>query len=154
MRSDRQRSRRPHTSDEHNRRGGNAMRHARWPDLRALMCLPRSGQRALDQIGHSLATDDPGLGMRFAFFTMLTRHEPMPATEQLPDRRQRFLRRAVLLPLIAISLAALLAASWLTPSPPACPAGPSTAAHASASASRGASCHPSPAIRLDTANMR
>ena len=54
------------------------------------MRLPRSRQRALDRIGHSLAAEDPGLGMRFAFFTMLTRHEAMPATEQMPDRLPRF----------------------------------------------------------------
>ncbi len=111
--------------------------------------LPRSRQRALDQIGHRLAAEDPGLGMRFAFFTMLTRHEAMPATEQVPDRRQRFLRRAALLPLIAISLAVLLAASWLTPSRQACPAGPNAAAHNLSSLSHHAGCQPGPAIRLD-----
>lgn len=38
-------------------------------------------------VGHRLAAEDPGLGLRFAFFTRLTRHEAMPATEQVPGRR-------------------------------------------------------------------
>ena len=114
------------------------------------MSLPRSRQRALDQIGHMLAAEDPGLGTRFAFFTMLTRHEAMPATEQAPERLPRFLRRGALLPLIAISLAALLAASWLTPGRQACPAVPNAAAPDLSSLSHAAYCQPSPAVRVDT----
>jgi hypothetical protein len=30
----------------------------------------------------------------FAIFTVMTRHEPMPATERLAPRRTRFLRKA------------------------------------------------------------
>jgi Protein of unknown function (DUF3040) len=114
------------------------------------MSLPHSRQRALDQIGQSLAAEDPGLGMRFGFFTMLTRHEPMPDTEQVAGRRQRLMRRAMLLPLIAISLAVLLAASWLTSSRHACPAGSNAAARALAAPTRGASCQPGPAIWLNS----
>ncbi len=114
------------------------------------MSLPRRRQRALDQIGHVLAAQDPGLALRFAFFTMLTRLEAMPATEQVPDRLPRFLRRGALLPLIAISLAALLAASWLAPGRQACPAAPNPAAHTVSSLSHAAHCQPSPAVRVDT----
>ncbi len=117
------------------------------------MGLPRSRQRALDQIGHRLVAEDPGLGLRFAFFTMLTRHDAMPTTEQVPDRLPRFLRRAALLPLIAISLMVLLAASWLTPSRSACPAGPNAAAHDLSSLSHVTHCQPGPAIRLDTMSV-
>ena len=88
------------------------------------MGLPRRPQRALDQIAHSLVAEDPGLGLRFAFFTMLTRHEAMPATEHVPDRLTRLLRRATLLPLIAISLAAPLAASLADAQPAGMPRGP------------------------------
>lgn len=117
------------------------------------MSLPRSRQRALDRIGHILAAEDPCLRSRFAFFTMLTRHEPMPETEQLPGRRQRILRRTILLPLLAVGLAALPAASWLTPSRQACPAGPNATARNLSSLSHAARCQPRPAIRLDTPPM-
>jgi hypothetical protein len=51
--------------------------------------LPGREQRALDRIGHRLAAEDPGLGLRLALFTRLTRHEAMPATEQVPGRLGR-----------------------------------------------------------------
>jgi hypothetical protein len=150
MRADGQHSGRQHTKQKHHRRGGHSRRRARWPLSRVLMSLPRSRQRALDRIGHSLVAEDPGLGARFTVFIMLTRHEPMPGTEQVPSCRQRFLRRALLLPILGVGLAALLAASWLTPSRPTCPAGPNAAAHGVSSLSHSARCQPSPAIRLDT----
>jgi hypothetical protein len=115
-----------------------------------MMTMPRRRQQALDQIGHSLAVEDPGLGLRFAFFTMLTRDEAMPATEQVPDRWRRRMRRAALIPLIAISLAALLATSWLTSGLQTCRAGPHAAAHHWSAINHAAQCQPSPAIRLDT----
>jgi hypothetical protein len=149
MRADGQRSGRQHTKDGRYWSGGNGKPHARWPYRRG-MILPRNRRRALDQIGHRLSAEDPGLVMRFAFFTMLTRHGAMPATEQVPRRRQLFLRRAALLPLIAISLAAVLTASWLTPSRQACPAGPSPVARNLSSLSPAARCQRGPAIRLDT----
>ena len=55
--------------------------------------------------------EEPGLGLRFAVFTRLTLHEAMPGTERVPSRLQRPLRRAVILPLVVISLLALLAAA-------------------------------------------
>ncbi len=117
------------------------------------MSLPGRRQRILDRIEQALVAEYPGLGSRFAFFTMLSRHEPMPGIEQLPDRRQRILRRAVILPLIAISLAALLAAGYLMPSRQACPLGPNATAHTLSSLSHAARCGPGPATRLDTMPM-
>jgi hypothetical protein len=115
-----------------------------------MMILPRRQQRALDWIGHSLMAEDPALGSVFAFFTMLTRHEPMPWTEQVPSCRQRFLRRAALLPLIGIGLAVLLTASWLSHGRSTCPAGPNAAAHGVSSLGHVPRCQPSPSSRLDT----
>ncbi len=42
------------------------------------MRLPGREQRALDRIEQALVAEDPRLGVRFAFFTMLTRHEAIP----------------------------------------------------------------------------
>ena len=113
--------------------------------------LPGCQQRALARIEQALVAEDPGLSLRFAFFARLTVHEAMPPTEQVPGRRQRFLRRAVLLPLIALSLAGLLAASWLiTGSGRACPTGPDTATRTLSSLGHTAHCQPGPATRLDT----
>jgi hypothetical protein len=106
-------------------------------------------RRALDRIEQALVAEDPGFGAWFAFFTMLTRHEAMPETEQVPAPLQRFLRRAMLLPILAVGLAALLSASWLTSGRQACPAGPNAAAYTLASRSHAARCQPRPAIRLD-----
>ena len=78
------------------------------------MRLPGGERRALDRIGRRLAAEDPRLGLRFAFFTKLTRHDAMPATEQVPRRLQRFARSAVILPLIVISLITLAAAAWIS----------------------------------------
>ncbi len=120
------------------------------------MSLPGYQQRALDQIGHRLAAEDPSLGSRFAFFTRLTHHEAMPKAEQVLGRRQRFTPRATVLPLLAISLAALLTVGWLTAgSGQACPAGPNAAAHEHdlSSLSPAARCHPGPAIKLDKMPM-
>ncbi len=112
--------------------------------------LPGGQQRALDRIGHRLATEDPRLSLRFAFFTTLTRHEAMPATEQVPRRLQRFARRAVILPLLVISLITLVTASWLLAGRgQACRAAPNAAAPAMSPASSAARCQPHPAINLD-----
>jgi len=119
------------------------------------MRLPGRQQRALDRIGHRLTAEEPGLGLQFAFFARLTMHEAMPATEQVPRRRQRFLRRAVLLPLIAVSLATLLAGSWLTTgSRQACPASPNNATRTLSSLRHAAQCQPDPANKPDTMPMR
>ena len=121
------------------------MRHARWPYAKAMMNLPGRQQRALDRIEHRLTREDPVLGSRFAFFTMLTQGEAMPPTERVPWRRQRALRRALLLPLLALGLAALLIATGLIPSRQACPGDPNAAASALSSPSHAGRC-PSPAI--------
>jgi hypothetical protein len=92
------------------------------------MSLPGGQRRALDRIGHSLVAEDPGLGLRFAFFATLTRDEAMPQNEHVPGRWERFLRRAVLLPLLTIGLVALVTAGWLTHSRPLCSTGMQSAA--------------------------
>lgn len=79
------------------------------------MRLPGCQHRALDRIEQALIAEDPGLGLRFAFFARLTRYEAIPLTEQVPGRLQRVRRRVIVLPLLGISLAAVLAASWLLP---------------------------------------
>ncbi len=115
-----------------------------------MISLPACRQRALGRIEQALAAEDPDLGLRFAFFTMLTRHEALPATEQVPGGLGQALRRAMTLPLVAISLAALLAANGLTSGQPACRTGPNAAAHSLPSLSRAARCGPGPAIKPDT----
>jgi len=114
---------------------------------------PGRQQRALDRIGQRLVAEDPGLGLRFEFFARLTRHEAVPATEQVPRRPRRVLRRAVVLPLVVISLLALLAASGLTPSRPTCAAGTHVAATAMPTASHAARCQPGRAINLGQVGM-
>jgi hypothetical protein len=81
-----------------------------------MMSLPACRQRALNRIEQTLVAEDPGLGSRFALFNRLTLDKEMPGTEQVPGRLQRLLRAAVMPPPMMISLLALLAASWLTPS--------------------------------------
>jgi hypothetical protein len=115
-----------------------------------MMRLPGRRQRALNQIAQALVAEDPGLGLRFAFFARLTRHEAIPENEQVPRRLQRFLRGSTMAPLLAVSLINLLAAGFLIAgSGQACPAGPNTAAHASPPPAHTARCQPGPAIRLD-----
>jgi hypothetical protein len=115
-----------------------------------MMSLPGGQQRALDQIGHRLAAEDPGLGLRFAYFARLTRHEAMPATEQVPGRLQRFARGAVILPLIVMSLITLVAAGWLIAGRGhTCPAAPNAAVSGLSPASRAVGCQPGPAIKRD-----
>lgn len=118
-----------------------------------MMSLPARRQRALDRIEQTLVAEDPGLGSSFAFFTRLTRHEAMPETEQVPRRPGRVARRVIVLPLLAISLAALLAANWLIPRRQTCPAGPNAAAHTLSSLSRAARCQPGPSVKLATMPM-
>ena len=117
-----------------------------------MMSLPGRRQRALDRIGRRLVAEDPGLGLRFAFFTRLTRHEAMPGIEQVPRRLQRDLRRAIVLPLVVISLLALLAASGLIPSRSTCAAG-TKPAPAMPAASHAARCQPGRAVNLEQVGM-
>jgi Protein of unknown function (DUF3040) len=112
-----------------------------------MMRLPGCQQRALDRIEQALVAEDPGLGLRFASFARLTRHEAIPLAEQVPGRLQRVLRRAIVLPLMGISLAAVLAANWLIPSRQPCPAGPNAAANTLPSLSHAAHRQPGPAIK-------
>ena len=106
------------------------------------MSLPAFRRRALGRIEQTLVAEDPGLGLRFAVFAKLTRHEAMPGTEQISGRLQRFLRPAIVLPLVLVSLVAILilAAGRLTPSEQACPADASPAARTLPSLSRAARC--------------
>jgi hypothetical protein len=149
-----ERSGQQYTKDGHLRRGRRAFRQQSWTLRRAMMGLPGRRQRALDRIGRRLVAEDPGLALRFAFFTKLTRHEAMPGNEQVPRRLQRDLWRAIALPLVVISLLALLAASGLIPSRPTCPAGAHAAAVGMLSESHAAQCQPGLAIRLDTVPVR
>ena len=126
------------------------MRRARWPYRTATMSLPGRRRRTLNQIAQALVAEDPGLGLRFAFFARLTRHEAIPENEQVPRRLQRFLRSATMPPLLAVSLINLLAAGFLIAgSGQACPTRPNAAAHSSSSLGRTMRCQPSPAINLD-----
>ena len=129
------------------------MRIVRWARMKAIMNLPGCRRRALDRIGQALVAEDPRLGSRFGVFARLTVHEAMPGTEQVPGRLQRFLRPAMMLPLTVISLVALLAASWLIPSGPACRADAGAAAHRTPQVSREAGCQPGPAVKPDRVRM-
>src|ERR1700722_13025479 len=143
----RQHSARP---DQH-RRHRHGRRHRRWLRREAVMSLPGSMQRALGRIEQTLVAEDPGLGLRFAVFTRLTRHDTLPGTEQLPGRLQRFARPAIILPLMVGTPAALLTATWLLPGrQPSPPAGTNVAARVMSPASRTASCSLGAAIKLDT----
>jgi hypothetical protein len=129
------------------------MRRVRWLYRKAMMGLPACQQRALGRIEQTLVAEDPDLGLRFAVFARLTRHEAMPGSEQIPSRVQRFLRPALMLPVMLVSLVAVLAGGWLIPSGQACPAGTGAATRSIASVSHPAGCQPGPAIMLDPRPM-
>jgi hypothetical protein len=149
MHADGHRARQPSTKNEYRRLRGGAMRRGRWMRARVTISLPACRQRALDRIAQVLVAEDPGLGMRFAVFTRLTRHEAIPGTEQVSSRLQQVLRRAVILPLVAISLVTVLVASGLIPGRQTCP----VAAHATAAGmsfeSHAARCQPGRAIEQE-----
>ena len=113
------------------------------------MSLPVWQRRSLDRIEQTLVAEDPGLGLRFAVFARLTRHEAMPLTEQVPHRLQQIVRRAVVLPLIVISLLALLAAGSVMPSRQACQVGTHPAAGGMPPESHAVRCQLRPVIKLD-----
>jgi hypothetical protein len=117
------------------------------------MRRPAFQRRALDRIEQTLVAEDPGLGLRYAVFARLTRHEAMPGTERIPGRLQRLLRPALILPLMLISLVAVLAAGWLTSSVQACTVGAIPATHGMSQVSRAARCQPGPAIKQDQVRM-
>lgn len=153
MHADGQRSRQQSARNDYHRRRGNARRRWRWPCRRLMMMLPGRQQRALERIEQTLVAEDPGLGLRFRVFTRLTRHEAIPGTEQATHRLQQVLRRAVILPLVLISLLALVAASGLLPSRQACPVGTHVPALGMSSENYAARCPPGPAIKLDQVHM-
>lgn len=126
---------------------GDGRRHGRWPRTAARMSLPGRRQLALDRIEQTLMTADPELALRFAVFTRLTQDEAMPGTEQARGPRQRFLRPAVMLPVLAAGLMTLLAAGWLLGGSQPCPPPPRPAAHTVSPANPAARCQPSPSLR-------
>jgi len=89
------------------------------------MSLPTSQQRALNQIGETLA-HDPGLGPLFAIFARLVGHEAMPVTERLTAQPWRWQRRippaVVTLVGLAMATGALLMLSLRLTGPLVCPA--------------------------------
>jgi Protein of unknown function (DUF3040) len=99
------------------------------------MSLPVSEERALTGIEQALLCRDPRLKSLFAIFTRLTRHEAMPAIEQLRRRRWQPPAGAVILLAIALMVGAIVMGSLGSTS--GCgPAQPTanTAAHPSAGA--------------------
>jgi hypothetical protein len=68
-------------------------------------------------------------------------------------RLQQVLRRAVILPLVVISVLTLLEATGLIPARHACPVGTHGAAAAISPESRAAGCQPLPTIKLDQVRM-
>lgn len=151
MYADRRHARQRNAQQDRWRRHRHGMRPRHWLRTRAVMSLPGSRQRALLRIEQTLVAEDPGLGLRFAFFTRLTRHDTLPGTEQLSGSLERFARPAIIVPVMVIVLAALLTATWLLPARQACPpAGTNMAARVISPASRTANCSPGAAIKLDT----
>ena len=119
------------------------------------MSLPAYQQRALDRIGQTLAAEDPGLGSRFAVFNKLTVHEAMPGTEQAPSHPQRFLLPAMILPVMLITLLALVTASWLVPTAgQGRPAGQSAAAWSTCSEAVPDAASPDRAIKPDQVRIQ
>jgi hypothetical protein len=113
------------------------------------MSLPVSEERALTGIEQALLSRDPRLKSLFAIFTRLTRHETMPAIEQLRRRRWQPSAGAVFLLAIALiigvivmgSLASANGCSSVQPSA-------TTTAHPSASAPSASTQGCSPAFDL------
>jgi hypothetical protein len=113
------------------------------------MSLTASEERVLTRIEQALLSRDPCLKSLFAIFTRLTRHETMPAIEQLRRRRWQPSAGAVFLLTIALIIGVIVMGSFASPN--GCgPAQPSatTAAHASASAPSASNQGCSPAFDL------
>jgi hypothetical protein len=108
------------------------------------MSLPVSEERALTDIEHALLFRDPRLKSLFAIFTRLTRHEAMPAIEQLRQQRWHPSPGAAILLAIALLVGAIVIGSF-GPASGCGPAQPpaSTAAHPSAAAPTAQGCSPS-----------
>jgi hypothetical protein len=114
------------------------------------MSLPVSEERTLTDIEQALLYRDPRLKSLFAIFTRLTRHEAMPALEQLRRRRRRWQPSpgAAILVAIALLVGAIVIGSLGSTKGcgPAQPAA-STAAHPSAAAPAAQGCSPSSYLR-------
>jgi hypothetical protein len=114
------------------------------------MSLPVSEERALTDIEQALLHRDPRLKSLFAIFTRLTRHEAMPAIEQLRRRRRRWQPSpgAAIVVAIALLVGAIVIGS-LGSTKGCGPAQPSasTAARPSAAAPTAPGCSPSSYLR-------
>jgi hypothetical protein len=112
------------------------------------MSLPVSEERALTGIEQALLSRDPRLKSLFAIFTRLTRHEAMPAIEQLRRRRWQPSTGAVILLAAALLVGVIVIGSLASTS--GC-GGPSAtaAAHPSASAPSATNqdCSPGPGLK-------
>jgi hypothetical protein len=75
------------------------------------MSLPVAQERTLTSIEQALRSRDPRLNSLFSIFTRLTRQEPMPAFEQIRQRRWRPQPGAVVLVTIALLVCAIVAGS-------------------------------------------
>jgi hypothetical protein len=78
------------------------------------MSLPASEEKVLSGIERGLVTRDPCLSSLFAIFTRLTRHEAMPATEQI-RRRWRAPHGAVIAFVIALIIGVAVVSSVFSP---------------------------------------
>jgi hypothetical protein len=76
------------------------------------MSLPASEERVLSRIEQHLLHRDPRFRSLFSIFTRLTRHEAMPATEQLRRRRWSPHPSAVLLLAVALLIGAIVAGAF------------------------------------------
>jgi hypothetical protein len=84
------------------------------------MRLAASQDRALDRIERTLLADDPRLGSLFAVFTRLTRHEAMPATEQVRAGRWRPQGPVAAVSIALVILAGAVALALSAPSGQTC----------------------------------
>lgn len=101
------------------------------------MSLPAAEQQVLTRIEQILQSRDPRLKSLFATFTSLTRHDPMPAIEQI-RRTAWWLRSSIIIPATLILIGGIIAVAALTGLTRAC--GPVRPAPGTVS-SAGNSCH-------------
>jgi hypothetical protein len=72
------------------------------------MSLPAAQQRALNRIEKTLASDDFGLGPRFAIFTSMVGHEAMPVTERVTSRSWRQRMRQIWSAVVTVTVLAVV----------------------------------------------
>lgn len=77
------------------------------------MSLPVAEQQALTRIEQILQSRDPRLKSLFATFTSVTRHDPMPTTEQI-RRTAWWLRSSVIIPATLILIVGIIAVAAVT----------------------------------------